>query len=421
MKIDLYKTDETLKTSITRLENLDLPQRNKELILEFIDCSLVGWNGVKLGKKRAIKYLYTLKEIALHLEDREFEYIDKADIRRLLRTIDADPAKGEWTQHDYRVILRRFVTWLREEHGYPEDYPDRQDHVKALEMLKLGVTKHALEVSKVRVKRPDKLRERSTIPSKEQVQYLREAAIHPRDKAFFAVMEELGPRPGGICSRQLKHVEFDEIGARIYLHDKTMRGEPVRITWSAGFLRVWVESHPFRDDPESPLWINLHKTAQGAVPLDYPAFTAIMKRARTRHNKTAKARGLPLLPPMDLYAFRYYAQIRDELAGVPRSVQIRQRGWRYDSDMPDRYARLVSGDVDSYYKKSLGIDDDEVDDRPVPCPRCRGINHPDVLFCKRCGLPFTEEGMKHKDTVTRLAMEVLKDPELREELLKALG
>jgi hypothetical protein len=183
---------------------------------------------------------------------------------------------------------------------------------------------------------------------------------------------------------------------------------------------VWLEVHPFRDDPEAPLWINLQKSVKEPVPLDYAGFRAIERRARERYNRMAESKGLPVLPSLDLYGFRYHAQIRDELDGVPRSVQLRQRGWKYTSRMPDRYARLVSGDVDEYYRKKLGLNGDEDKITPAPCPRCREINLPETRFCKRCGLPLTDEGMKHKEVVTRLALQILQDPELRQEFLEAL-
>jgi len=45
--------------------------------------------------------------------------------------------------------------------------------------------------------------------------------------------KELGIRIGGIGSLQIKHVSFDELGAKVTIYDKTMRGEPVRFISSA--------------------------------------------------------------------------------------------------------------------------------------------------------------------------------------------
>ena len=45
--------------------------------------------------------------------------------------------------------------------------------------------------------------------------------------------KELGIRIGGIGSLQIKHVSFDELGAKVTIYDKTMRCEPVRFISSA--------------------------------------------------------------------------------------------------------------------------------------------------------------------------------------------
>jgi len=43
---------------------------------------------------------------------------------------------------------------------------------------------------------------------------------------------------GGIGSRQIKHVTFDELGAKVTMYDKTMRGEPVRFVSSSSYLHI---------------------------------------------------------------------------------------------------------------------------------------------------------------------------------------
>ena len=67
MVIEIYRTERSLKNALDSIENLQIPERNKELIREFVDNALVGWNGEKLSKKRVLKYISVLKYIALIL------------------------------------------------------------------------------------------------------------------------------------------------------------------------------------------------------------------------------------------------------------------------------------------------------------------------------------------------------------------
>jgi hypothetical protein len=61
------------------------------------------------------------------------------------------------------------------------------------------------------VKQPEKQKSGEDIPTEEEMQYLSNATINPRDKAFFEMAREVGIRIGGIGSRQIKHVTFDEV------------------------------------------------------------------------------------------------------------------------------------------------------------------------------------------------------------------
>jgi len=130
---------------------------------------------------------------------KDWEWVTKEDIKRIIVEIDADPGKGEWTQHDYRIILRKFVSWLRAEHSYPSGYPEREEFIRIL-----SIVKYPVEVGKIKINRPDRLKPAEEIPTQIEMHYLSDASINPRDKAFFEMAKEVGIRIGGLGSRQTK-------------------------------------------------------------------------------------------------------------------------------------------------------------------------------------------------------------------------
>lgn len=408
---------ETLKNSVSC--STTISNRNKLLLLKFsADCQ-TGWGQKKLTIARIIKLLAQLKTLS-EMTDKDWDYVTKDDVRDLLDRIDTDPKKGEWAQYDFRIILRKFITWLRNEYGYPDGYPQKEEMSQLLPILKFPS-----EVMKIRVSPPQKLKAGEDIPTEEEMQYICDAAINPRDKAFFQMAKEVGIRIGGIGSRQIKHVSFDELGAKVTIYDKTMRGEPVRFVSSASHLHIWLDNHPFKNDPEAPLWIDLEKTAYGAFPLDYNGFRAMIRRAVERHNKRAETLGLPrITKKIHTHLFRYHAQTRDELDGVPRSIMCKQRGWRPDSKQPERYARIVTKDVDSFYAKKFGLNGSEIKETPKPgrCPRCKEINAPRMGYCFKCGLPLSKKAENVEDQVQNMIESMLVDPEihamLRQKLLE---
>jgi integrase/recombinase XerD len=276
--IDIHHNSSNLE----RLKNIintstKITKRNRLLLLKFsADCQ-TGWGQKKLTPARILKLLSNIKTTSQMIE-KDWDWITKDDIRDLLDRIDTDPKKGEWTKHDYRIVIRKFMAWLRNEYGYPDGYPQKEELIRLLPILK-----YPSEVNKIRLNQPEKLKAGEDIPTEEEMQYLSNASINPRDKAFFEMAKEVGIRIGGIGSRQIKHVSFDELGVKVTIYDKTMRGEPVRFVSSASYLHIWLDNHPFKNNPEAPLWIDLEKTSQGPVPLDYNGFRALIKRTVERH------------------------------------------------------------------------------------------------------------------------------------------
>ena len=179
------------------------------------DCQ-TGWSEKKLTPARIVKLLVNMKSITEMLE-KDWDWITKDDVRGLLDKIDTEPERGDWAKHDFRIVLRKFVAWLRNEYGYPEGYPQKEEMSRLLPILK-----YPGEVIKIKVRKPEKLKAGEDIPTEEEMQYLSNASINPRDKAFFEMAREVGIRIGGIGSRQIKHVTFDELGAKVTMYDKTM-------------------------------------------------------------------------------------------------------------------------------------------------------------------------------------------------------
>ena len=179
------------------------------------------------------------------------------------------------------------------------------------------------------------------------------------------------------------------------------------------------------------MWIDLN-CKDHPKPITYWGFRKIITRAIERHNKKAEASGgkiQKIEKNIRTHFFRYFAQIRDEIEGVPRSVQIRQRGWSPNSKQPDRYAKLAPVHVDEYFRKKYGKADEEEkkEVEPVKCPRCEEINPPAAKTCIRCGLPLDARERYNVDKSREILKEILAmmlkkdvDPEKIQKMLDEL-
>ncbi|MBU3965801.1 MAG: hypothetical protein KKG76_00255 [Euryarchaeota archaeon] len=157
--IDIHKYAQKIESVKTLVKKSRTSERNKQLIIEFMRDCKTGWGGRKLTDARVNKLIGAIK-ILSELIEKEWEWVTKEDIKRILSIIDTDPEKGVWAQHDYRLILRKFIVWLRAEHGYPQGYPDREELIRIL-----PIVKYPAEVGKIRINRPDKLKPAEEIPT----------------------------------------------------------------------------------------------------------------------------------------------------------------------------------------------------------------------------------------------------------------
>jgi site-specific recombinase XerD len=353
-KLVIYHTDRQLE----RLENNireapDISDGNKMAILDFYSHKY----STGLSPMRLVKYLDMLQRLARMLK-KDFRAADRQDIVKLVGDIERNRSYGEWTKHDYKVVLKHFYKWLRGE----EDYPGEVKWIRTS-------VKHASH------RIPEELL------TEAEVQQLVSLTEHPRDKALLAVLYESGCRIGEILTLRLKHVQPDRYGAKVVVNGKTgMRS--VRLVAATPYLLSWMNLHPLRDNLEAPIWIELRKKKEAArKAIDYRNASILIKRLATRAG--IKKRVHPHL-------FRHSRATH--LAKHLTEAQMKEHfGWVQSSEMAGIYVHLSGRDVDDALLKTYGLrrpDDEKQADllKPRFCPRCNESNAADSRFCSKCSL-----------------------------------
>jgi hypothetical protein len=148
--IDIHHNSSNLeRLKITIKNSTKITERDKLFLHNFsADCTS-GWGEKKLTPGRILKLL------------------------------------SNWAKHDYRIVLRKFVSWMLNEYGYPQGYPEEKEMARLLPILK-----YPGEVNKIKVKQPEKQKSGEDIPTEEEMQYLSNASINPMDKAFFEMAKQ---------------------------------------------------------------------------------------------------------------------------------------------------------------------------------------------------------------------------------------
>lgn len=226
-----------------------------------------------------------------------------------------------------------------------------------------------------------------------------------RDKALFGLLYESGCRAGEILSMKVKNIEFLSNGGAAATFPQGKTGpRRVLIFNFASYLRQWLESHPLKENPESPLW-----------PTDdyrYAPLSDIGLRYLLR--ETVNRTGIK--KRVWLHGFRHSraTHLSEHLTEQQMKGYL---GWAPGSDMPAVYCHLSGKDMDNAVKAMYGIVDQEtpIDTmKPGKCVRCGEMNAPCVNFCARCGLPFTSEAAKAFEAVKTEYMESADTDEIKE-------
>jgi len=203
-----------------------------------------------------------------------------------------------------------------------------------------------------------------------------------RTKSFVAVLWDTGARRNALANACIKDVKFDKHGVLINMgvktFDRNIRLMPVSLKT---FLN-WYEMHPFKDNPESPIWFSKSKRTYGKK-LPGASVTRLLEKLgkRAKINK-----------PVNPHYFRK-SRITDlELKGVPRSVVEDRCGRVRGSKVIPVYVK-TSGEERDRAMLALGgyeeIKDAEKEPTLRVCNMCKHENPPTRDYCEKCIQPLT--------------------------------
>lgn len=341
-----------LKRALERLEKSSLSSRNKELIRNFKDeCQLY------LSTGRTLRYVMLLTRIATWMS-KDMDKADENDLKAVIARVNSEDL-SEWTRQFYKITLRKFYSWLMK-----EERPQITKWIKTT-------------VKKNNTKLPEEL---LTV---EEVEKLINAAMNPRDKALISVLYESGCRIGEMLNMRVKDVELDQYGAKLMVNGKT-GPRRVRIVTSTTYLAEWLNTHPAKGDPNSPLWTR-RKRGYG---IEYACVRDLLALLR-RQTKIVKR----------IYPHIFRHSRATHLASHLTEAQMKEFfGWTQSSDMASVYVHLSGRDVDTALLKTYGIqigteENGKEQFTTKRCIRCEEINPPTNKYCKRCYLPLDKDAL----------------------------
>lgn len=377
---DVHAYRKRYEIAIRLLRESGISQRNKQLIEKF--CNDCFAQGIKAG--RVQKYAYILRKVAEWL-GKDFEKAAEDDLKRVVAMINAS-SFTEWTKYDYKRSIKKFFRWLGRE--------------ELISWLRCSDVKNR--------KLPEE------ILTEEDVKKMIDAARTPRDRAVISVLYESGCRAGEFLSMRIKNVSFDRYGAVIVVHGKTGYRR-IRLVSSVPYLAEWMNSHPFRENPEAWLWISLNNFRR----LPYNSLRTILRVIAEKAGVKKK---------VNPHAFRHARATH--LANFLTEAQMKEFfGWVQDSDMASVYVHLSGRDVDRAILSLYGVEMEESKKKneilkPKKCLRCGELNPATNRVCRRCFFPLNNSAERilerevRREVIDAVIETLWNDREFREIFMK---
>jgi integrase len=356
MKLDIHNYPLRLKREFEHLDKSPASAHNRALVKKFYDdCALQG-----LSKPRLIKLVEVTRCLAVLLKA-DFDKATIEQVKELVRQIDAKEW-SPWTKVTYRAVLKKFYKWLK---GNNEDYPPEVKWVKT-----------TLKSKDVPLLSPQEL------ITEDDIKKAINICDHPRNKAFLAILAESGCRIGEIGSLLVKNIAFDKHGIVLTVNGKT-GPRRIRVISATPHIATWLNCHPFRDNPEAAVWINVGATNH-REPMKYNALAKIIRDA-------FRAGGIKKRCNPHLFRHSRASLMANHLTEFQMNHYF---GWTQGSDMPSTYVHLSGKDLDGAILKLNGLQTEETKPaqvQPRICPRCETINTTDSLYCSKCAAILNEK------------------------------
>lgn len=352
--MDIYNYKRQFERNLNRIkESKEILKENKKIILKFKDYML----SEGLGLAKINRYFYELMKYDKMLR-KPFSKASKDDIRMVVAQLEQTDLSAQ-TKKCFKVLLRklyRFIRGIDKKGKYPEE----------VEWISIAVPKNHRKL-------PEELL------TEEEILKIVQKCENLRDKTMISTLAESGCRISEIATMKIKHVCFEEYGARLTVNGKTgMR--KILVINSTPYLQEWLNQHPSNSDPESYLWVN-----KKGNPIKYSRISDILKNATKRAEIKKRvhlhllrhSRATFLATKMSDAALKHYF------------------GWTQGSEMAATYIHMSGKDTDDAILAVNGIeiskDKKKSVMKPKICLRCKTINQATNKFCKLCGFALDKQ------------------------------
>lgn len=403
----------TLKAVVCRIPSVPNPD-NAALLTEFFHYKESSGNRARQIKNS----LYSPMLFAQHLGasktffdvSKKNEIIEFLNTRKKLLEIDPDE---RWitTWNDYLNRIKHFYRWLYNQHG-------KEDLTNPAEWE----TPAFCNIHMLKVKRLSPYTE-NEIWEKEDILLIIKYATHLRNKFALAFFWDLNARNHEATTVEIRNIKLNEsYGEGEIPHNTKTGGGPILLTLSFPYARDWLNIHPFRDNPRSPVICSLKNGARVNPEAMWDMMQSLKGRIRrllktgeiTDPKERQKLESLLQTKRWNPYCIRH-SSITYDSDSLPEFALRKKVRWTMNSKQPGRYVKSRMGNnLKMQILEREGIVLSKEREKPTirECPRCQLVNAAEYHYCVKCAYPLTGQAfdeMKSKERQKDKELSAVKD------------
>ena len=359
--LEIYNFDREI-ASLFRIAEREFTERNYELFQKY-DRTLTTLSQSKASRRKALRMIITVARFT----KKNFEELSREDMDQIfyevMKSFANNKGQETWQSYDCKKHFKLFMRWVLTGNRTKSEEPDP----KQIRGIIMKIPK-------------DRLAREDLLTPDDLSKILDGCAGDLMHKAMIHVQWEAGTRPSELLNMRNKHVTFDEFGAIMKVDYKT-NARPVRLVESVPTLTAWLNNHPFKENPEHPLWIMRNNRDFGRGMTYYS----------TRRQLQTVFANSGVQKRVFLNLFRHSEATR--MAKILTEPELKKRqGWTASSKMVARYVHMVDADVEEKILAHYGLKGVEKEEAirvPKVCPTCTFVNPPENEMCSRCSKPFS--------------------------------
>lgn len=252
----------------------------------------------------------------------------------------------------------------------------------------------------------------------EEVQDVRDAPTHPRDKAITDLLLYTGMRNTALRSLRVKDVDVDE--GQYYFNTEAdgLKGvhrpnKPRPLLGAVGAVRDWLEYHPYSDDPDAYLIVAKPKW-QTVDPHSRVSHRTIQRTMNTVKDNAGIDK--PLHPHACRHNFVSIC-IR-EYDMEPSTVKFLIGHGPDSTVMESTYQHLSGEDYSKKAEIKAGIRSEEAKESslsPTHCDVCKEPLGPNAKACPSCGTVYTPDAKDAQNAMQEQAEEKIVEVDTEQE------